>query len=294
MTGEGSSPAPRSLPPATAGDLGPASLSALVVAHNEAAQLADCLATLTFADEIVVVLDKCTDASAAIAARFTDRTIEGAWDVEGPRRNTGLAACRGAWVLEVDADERVPPDLAREIRETIAAGNGDYFKIPYDNYVGARCVRYGWGAYFGVSQAIRLFRRDAKRWGDQRVHPALALTGREGPMLSARMVHYVDTSIGDMLRRLDRYTTARAADLRAQGIEESFTRNLRRLFSRFWKCFVARKGYREGEMGFLIALMAGLYPLLSYLKARHDGGEESSGQKTGHAAGPQQGGPSTP
>jgi hypothetical protein len=82
------------------------------------------------------------------------------------------------------------------------------------------------------------------------------------------MVHYVDSDISDMLKRLDRYTTARARDLRASGEIGSFPANVRRLFSRFFKCYVSRKGYREGPYGFLIALMAGLYPLLSYLKAR--------------------------
>lgn len=245
-------------------------LSALVVAHNEEAQLSQCLETLTFADELVVVLDKCTDRSKEIAAGFADRLIEGSWDLEGPRRNTGIEACTGEWLLEVDADERVPPELAVEIRATIAAPTGDWFKIPYDNHVGGRCVRYGWGAYFGVSQAVRLFRKDAKRWGPQRVHPSLDFNGAEGPMLKARMIHYVDDNISDMIRRLDRYTTARAKDLRDNDDNDTFGRNVRRLFSRFWKCYVGRKGYREGELGFLIALMAGLYPLLSYLKARWD------------------------
>ena len=81
-------------------------LSALVVAHNEQAQLADCLETLRFADEIVVVLDRCTDGSRDIAARFTNRLLEGDWPVEGDRRNDGIAACTGPWVLEIDADER--------------------------------------------------------------------------------------------------------------------------------------------------------------------------------------------
>jgi hypothetical protein len=73
-----------------------------------------------------------------------------------------------------------------------------------------------------------------------------------------------------MLRRLDRYTTARAQDLRESGDIGSYGRNLRRIISRFWKCYVGRKGYREGPYGFLIALCAALYPILSYLKARLD------------------------
>jgi hypothetical protein len=84
------------------------------------------------------------------------------------------------------------------------------------------------------------------------------------------MVHYVDKNISDMLRRLDRYTTARAADLRDNGDIGNLGANIRRIFSRFWKCYISRRGYREGAYGFLIALMASLYPILSYLKARYE------------------------
>jgi glycosyltransferase involved in cell wall biosynthesis len=245
-------------------------LSALVVAHNEEAQLADCLSCLAFADEIVVVLDRCTDSSGDIARRYTGRIIEGGWEREGPRRNAGIAACRGEWVLEVDADERVDAALAAEIRAVVASSTADWHLIPVDNYIGDHLVRYGWGASFGRSAHAGLFRRSAKHWGDGRVHPAITLTGVEGKRLDARLAHYVDRNISDMLRRLDRYTSARAQDLRDSDDIGSFGRNLRRIFSRFWKCYIGRRGYREGAWGFLIALCAGLYPILSYLKARLD------------------------
>ncbi len=238
-----------------------------MVARNEERQLADCLERLRFADEIVVVLDECTDGSKEIAARYADRLIEGAWEIEGVRRNLGIAACEGEWILEVDADERVPPALAQEIRDVIATAAPGYFLIPFDNYIGARLVRYGWGASWGVGASARLFSRGAKRWGDQRVHPGVELEGEKRRLENA-MIHYVDGNISDMIKRLDRYTTARARDLRESGEIGSFAANVRRIFSRFWKCFVARKGYREGAYGFLIALFAGLYPILSYLKAR--------------------------
>jgi glycosyltransferase involved in cell wall biosynthesis len=246
----------------------PPALSALVVARNEERQLADCLSLLRFADEIVVVLDRCDDRSPEIARRFTDRVIEGAWEREGERRNTGIAACRGDWVLEIDADERVGPKLAAEIRAVIADSAADWHLIPVDNYIGNRLVRWGWGASFGRSAHAGLFRRGAKRWGEERVHPGIVLSGNQGPTLAAPLAHYVDRDISDMLRRLDRYTTARAHDLRDSGDIGSLGHNVRRIFSRFWKCYVVRKGYREGEWGFLIALCAALYPILSYLKAR--------------------------
>ncbi|HEX3953590.1 MAG TPA: glycosyltransferase family 2 protein [Stellaceae bacterium] len=244
------------------------SLSALVVARNEAVQLAECLQCLAFADEIVVVLDRCEDNSRDLAGQFTDRVIEGAWEREGPRRNTGIAACRGEWLLEVDADERVGAALAGEIRATIETSTADWHLIPVDNYIGDRLVRYGWGASFGRSAHAGLFRRGVKHWGDQRVHPAVDLTGAQGAVLQHRLAHHVDRNISDMLQRLDRYTTARARDLRDGRDIGSFGHNVRRMFSRFWKCYVGRRGYREGPYGFLIALCAGLYPILSYLKAR--------------------------
>lgn len=242
-------------------------LSALVVVHDEEAQLAECLDTVRFADEIVVVLDDCTDRSKEIASAYTSYLFEGSWDIEGERRNFGIGKCCGDWILEVDADERVPEALAREIRETIQGAARGYFLIPYDNYIGKRLVRFGWGAYWGVSATVRLFSKGAKSWGGQRIHPSLELTGVRG-RLGTPMVHYVDRDISDMIARLDRYTTARARDLRDLGDIGSFTANLRRIFSRFFKCFIIRKGYREGIYGFLIAMFAGLYPMLSYLKAR--------------------------
>lgn len=245
-------------------------LSTLVVAHNEEAQLADCLERLAFADEIVVVLDRCTDRSKEIAQQFNAVIVEGAWPLEGPRRNSGIAACSGDWILEVDSDERVPAEMAREIRDLIGHAKFGHVLVPFDNYVGQRLVRYGWGGSFGVMMAPRLFTKGAKVWGDQRVHPALELKG-ERRFLKSRMIHYVDRDISDMIARLNRYTSAKAADLRAQRAEGkdigSFRSNVRRIFGRFYKCYIGRKGYREGRYGFLIALMAGLYPVLSYLKA---------------------------
>jgi len=241
-------------------------LSALVVAHNEEEQLTDCLERLNFADELVVVLDKCTDESDNIAALFTNRIVRGTWEIEGERRNTGLDTCTGDWILEVDADERLTPELATEISEAIQSDKYNYYLIPFDNYVGDTLVRHGWGAAWGVSAAPRLSRRNCKRWGTERIHPGLKLTGPEG-RLKQRMVHFVDRDISDMIMRLDRYTTMHARDLRESGNIGSFGHNLRRIFSRFYKCYVGRRGYREGKYGFLIALFAGLYPVLSYLKA---------------------------
>jgi glycosyltransferase involved in cell wall biosynthesis len=244
-------------------------LSALIVARNEAARLPDCLASIAFADEIVVVLDRTTDASAEIARDAGARVIEGAWELEGERRNTGIAACIGDWILEVDADERVSPDLAEAIRATIATSTFAWHQVPVDNYVGDRLVRYGWAGSFGTTSVPRLFRKGAKRWRAQRVHPGLDWTGTQGPRIAqGALIHLVDRDISDMLLRLDKYSSAKAADLIASGHIGSLPSNLRRFVSRAFKSYISRKGYREGGWGVLLALCTGAFPLLSYLKAR--------------------------
>ncbi|OHC75983.1 MAG: glycosyl transferase [Rhodospirillales bacterium RIFCSPLOWO2_12_FULL_58_28] len=243
-------------------------LSAVISVRNEEAQLAKCLERLTFADEIVVLLDKCIDGSEDIAGRFTDRIVKGSWDTEGKRRNAAIEACRGRWIFEIDADERVPEALAEEIRYTVETSPYDRHEILVDNYIGGKLVRWGWGCSFGKAAYPGLFRKGSKIWGDQRVHPRLQWSGQKGAMLKSRLDHLVDRNISDMIRRLDNYSSARAKDLRDAGEIGSLADNIRRLFSRFFKCYVMRKGYREGGYGLLIALCAGLYPLLSHLKAK--------------------------
>ncbi|CAA7614914.1 Glycosyltransferase [Candidatus Terasakiella magnetica] len=251
--------------------MSPPRLTALVVVHNEEKRLQSCLDKLHFADELVVVLDKCTDGTKEIALSFGARLIEGAWEREGDRRNTGIAACTSEWVLEVDADEHVPPALAEEIRRVIATSAFAWHEILVDNFIGTRLVRHGWGASYGKAAYPGLFRKEAKTWGLDRVHPSLTWRGRKGPMLENRLLHYVDKNISDMIRRLDSYSTARAKDLRERGETwGSGASNVRRMVSRFFKCYVRRGGWKEGGYGLVIAVCAALYPMLSHLKARYE------------------------
>lgn len=245
-------------------------LTAVVVAHNEAARLPACLETLRFADAIIVLLDKTTDNSAVIAAAVGATVLTGSYEREGDRRNTALAAVTTDWILEVDADERVSPELANEIRAAIRHPATAGFKLRVDNFIGDRLVKHGWGGSFGKHTSLCLFRRGTKHWGNQRLHPKVTFTGMLGGILDNPLQHYVDDSLSDTIARLNRYTTARAQDIREHQDGGTLAGAIRRLFSRFWKCYVGRQGYREGVYGLVIALAAGLYPLLSYCKAHSD------------------------
>lgn len=242
-------------------------LTALAVVHNAEADLPACLESVRFADEIVVVLDRCTDRSKHIAQAFGAKLVEGAWPLEGPRRNAGLDACSGDWILEIDADERVPPQLAQEIRSAIAVAPRGSIVIPFENRIGGRPVRYGWGAYNGVAAKRCLFSAGTKRWGPGRLHPSV----EQAPIvatLKAAMIHEVYRDFPHMYARLLRYAGLAAEDMVETGVVPRPGKTLRRFFSRFWKSYVARQGRREGFYGVALALYSGLYPVLAHLMAR--------------------------
>jgi glycosyltransferase involved in cell wall biosynthesis len=237
----------------------------LVVARDEEQRIEACLTSGSFADEIVVLLDRSTDTTAEIAARLGARIIEGSWADEGDRRMAGIEQCRGDWILELDADENVSPELASEITTILQSPDADYYVIPFRNHIGRHWVEHGWGAYNGVGAKAALFRRGMKRWHGGQVHPAITLDGGRGH-LHCPIDHYVDEDISAMYARLNGYSTAAAADALAKDEIPSRLSTTRRFFSRFLKSYFQRRGYREGRYGIALAMFSALYPVLTHIK----------------------------
>ena len=249
--------------------MSPVKLSALVCAHNDEARLADCLRRLDFCDEIVVVADRCTDRSQEIARQFGARVIDGIFPLESQRKTAGVAACLGEWILEVEPDEHVEPTLAYEVRAAIhGRPAGDWFDLPVNNFVGQTLVRRGWGSGLGDVMAPRLYRRRVKRWKARRVEPAVVLDGRFAGELETPIVRYADPDVGHMIARLNRQTALRAQDLADMGDAGDLATDLMAAIGRFWSSYVWRQGVREGELGLLIAMMAGFDAVLSGIRAR--------------------------
>lgn len=242
-------------------------LSALIVAHNEEAILDECLKRLAFADEIVVVLDRCTDGTKDIALRFDAKIVEGGWEVEGERRMTGINACTGPWILEVDADEWVESALADEIKVVVSADAADFYFTPIHNYVHGRWVRHGWMAALAPDLRGSLFRKDHKTWAMDRVHPGVSFKGARGSDFANGIRHNLADDISALVRRFNRNTSNRALDLVEREVLGRTRTMVRKSFSRFWKCYVSRKGYKEGGVGLLISILSALYPLVANLKA---------------------------
>ena len=241
-------------------------LSVLVVARDAEGQLDECLNSASFAAEIVVVLDRCTDRSAELAHRAGAHILEGSWPVEADRRNAGIALCSRPWILELDADERISDPLHNELEQALGRADCSHYYVPFHNYIGEVWVKHGWGAYNGVAAKPCLFRAGAKSWGGGEIHPSISLTGRGG-RLNGHIDHFVDPDVAGVIRRLDRYSDAAAKGVVETGQRLYVHRTVRRFFSRFLKSYWQRRGYREGWRGVLLALFAGLYPVLTHIKA---------------------------
>lgn len=243
-------------------------ISAVIVAHNEEQKIEECLKSLHFVNEIVVVLDKCSDSTKEIVQKYTDKIIEGSWNIEGARRNVAINAASHEWVLEMDADERISKALESEILELVEFGDPCCYVVPIANYVGTRYVQYGWMRTLGVLQRQTIHYKGYKNYHeDKEIHPTADLEG-EVKYLKNPIIHLVDDNVADLLNRFNRYTNWRAKDIIASGKKMKMWKMVLGFKIRFLKSLFAKKGYKEGGLGFVIAVLAGLYPIVSYIKAK--------------------------
>jgi len=238
-------------------------LSVVVIAKNEESNIKDCLESVKWAEEIIVVDDASHDKTVEIAQGYTDRIFQKKMHIEGKYRNWAYAQARNSWVLSLDADERVTPELKEEIARTINnPGQLKGFAIPRRNFIGNYWVKYG-GWY--PSAQIKLFEKEYFRWEEVEVHPRALLNGGWGK-LNNDIIHYSYKSFEDFLNKMNKQTTLEAIkwvkDKRRMGLG----RALRRTGDRFMRTFLRKKAYKDGFMGFVVSVFAGFYQILSYAK----------------------------
>ena len=117
------------------------------------------LKSLTFADEIIVILDRTTDKTESICRKYTKKIFKGSWQSEGERRNFGIKNCSFTWILEIDADEIINQDLSIEISNAIKSKSSDYYYIRLVNYIGKKAIKFGWMACMAPDGKFCLFKR---------------------------------------------------------------------------------------------------------------------------------------
>jgi glycosyltransferase involved in cell wall biosynthesis len=231
-------------------------ISVLVVARDEGHNLADCLAAARWADERVVVVDAASrDATLEIARRDADIVAVRAFDDFASQRNAALAMATGDWVLSVDADERITPELAAEIRGLIADRDSPNrgYRVPIRSEVLGRRFRFS-GTQHDLP--LRLFLRDSGRWMGL-VHETVDLKGPEG-RVSGELRHRTIPTMSTFLDKINRYTTLEAEGL-AENRKSFRTGDLtvQPLWT-FFKLYVLKQGFRDGVEGFMFCLFSGV------------------------------------
>jgi glycosyltransferase involved in cell wall biosynthesis len=238
-------------------------LSAIVITKNEARNIADCLDTLAFCDERIVVDSGSTDDTIALARAKGARVVSQEWKGFGAQKSFALSLASGEWVLSIDADERVSPALAKQIRDAIAADTANGYELPRSSTFCGRVMRHsGWSPDY----VLRLFRRDRARFSDDIVHERVIC---DGPVarLSEPLIHHPVLRLEDALSRMDRYSTAGADTLIASGRRVSFMTGIGRGLWTFIRTYILRAGFLDGREGFLLAVANAEGTYYRYMKA---------------------------
>jgi tRNA A-37 threonylcarbamoyl transferase component Bud32 len=244
-----------------------------IVCQDEEENIERCLETVAWCDEIVIVDGGSRDRTVEVARRFTDRILTNAWPGYRAQKAFALAAARQDWVLNVDADERVTPELGAEIADALARvpPNVDGFAIPrLVCYLGRWWYRGGWYP----RRVVRLMRRAHARWGGVDPHERALVSGRVVD-LRWPLVHYTYADVADHIRSLNKLTTVAATQPdvpRRLGVG----RLLVEPAWRFFRAYVVRGGWRDGFPGLFVAATDAFYVFTRWAKVRERRGREAA------------------
>ncbi|MBU1726999.1 MAG: glycosyltransferase family 2 protein [Candidatus Omnitrophica bacterium] len=239
-------------------------LSVVILTKNEEKCIAECLESVKWADEIIVVDDESSDKTVEIVRRYTDKVFLRKMDVEGRHRNWAYAKARNNWVLSLDADEKVSDGLRQELSEAVKTNDFAAFDIPLRNYIGSYWVR--WGGWYPASK-VRLFRKDKFKYEEAEVHPRVFIDGKCGH-LKSDIIHKGYPDLEHFLGSINRQSTLEAVKWINTNRKMPLGRIIWRAVDRFFRRYVGKKGYRDGMYGFIIAYFDSFYQIISYVKFR--------------------------
>jgi glycosyltransferase involved in cell wall biosynthesis len=239
-------------------------LSVVVITKNEVQRLRECLKSVDWASEIIVLDDHSTDETRAIAKEYTDKVFERKMDFEGRHRNYAYGLAKHDWVLSLDADERVTPELRNEIEQLLRTGptcNG--YTIPRKNFMGNTWIRFG-GMY--PSAQLRLFKKDKFKFDEEaEVNPEAQLPDPKGG-LNGDILHYTYRDFTDAIQKLDRQTDLEAQKWFRENRKIGIFKTIRQTVNQFIKGYFFKKGYKDGVLGLFLAVNSGMYQFISYIK----------------------------
>ena len=240
----------------------PLPLSLIVITRDAALELADCLASVPFAAEAIVVDSGSRDDTVALAQRCGARVIEHGWEGFGPQKNFAVAQATHEWVLCVDADERVSPELAASIQAALAAPASTVYRMPRRNRFMGKWLGHGEGY---PDWSPRLFNRMNARWSDDLVHEKVLFAVTPGT-LRGDLMHDASDDVATYLERQNRYTTLAARQAYELGKSSGVLHLLASPVVRFFKFYVLRLGFLDGVPGLLHISIGCMNSYMKYAK----------------------------
>ena len=242
-----------------------ASIGCAIIVFNEERNIRECLETVRWMDEIVVVDAYSTDRTVEICQEFTDKIFQRRWCGFGVQKNFAIDRVKADWVFILDADERISSALQSDIEMILQSQGKDLpvvYSVPRKNFYYGKWVKHA-GCY--PDRQLRLFRNGAGHLDDEEPHNKFVFQGKLGELTSA-LDHFTERTINDHFRKFRNFTTLAAQE---RGRSKSFVYVVdligRPLFT-FCKYYISRKGCADGIRGFLISVFASMYTFVKYAK----------------------------
>jgi glycosyltransferase involved in cell wall biosynthesis len=239
-------------------------ITVTIITFNEEQNISECLRCVDWADEIIVVDSFSTDKTVEIAKKFTDKVIQVEWKGYSAAKNYALQLAQNNWVLSLDADERVTPELAKEIHSILeSAGDSfDGYEVARRAYFLGKWIRHcGW--YPGYT--LRLFKKSAGSFSNSLVHERLNFKGKTGK-LKNDLLHYTDRNIFQYFEKFNRYTALAVDDMAGKGKKFKVIDLIFRPLFTFLKMYFLRGGWLEGIHGLILSVFSAAYVFIKYAK----------------------------
>lgn len=248
------------------------SISALIITKNEQRNIQACLESLQWVDEIVVIDSFSTDDTVEIAKKFTDKVYLNAWPGYSNQKNFGHTKCSQEWILSIDADERITPELQQEIKQAIQNRENVAYRIRIKDFMFGK-----WIEHTGKNSQnhIRLYRADNGVW-ESNVHEVVKVTGPVGS-LNNKILHFSHLTIAKFIEKANRYTEIEAQNRFQQGIRKNWWVILASSFRVFLYYYISNGGFRDKGHGLLRSILLAFYHFLVRVKLwelwyKHDHG----------------------
>jgi glycosyltransferase involved in cell wall biosynthesis len=247
-------------------------LSIIIVTKDEANNIVDCLESVAWANEIIVLDSGSSDDTISLATAAGARVIKTDWPGYGPQQNRGIDAATCEWIYSLDADERITPELAVEIREAIRENKFNVFDVPRHSLFVTRFMRHsGWWP----DRTRRLFKKGSARFTSHEIHANLATEEKIGH-LTEGMIHYSYHNYHSVLEKMNRYSSGSARDLYARGKRATLASAIGHGLWAFIRTYFIKAGFLDGQLGLILAISNAEGTYYKYLKLMELESQEDS------------------